>query len=182
MARLTGFASPLSAVEEAATHAVTDSTYFSLDVLQVLPSIAIGAFANVHLCDYRGELTLEALEAANQHHRNLMTRFPRTFVLGQARPNLPLPVSQVRQRAAVLIEENRTHVEGSALVVDGTGFWASAARSVMTASFAIARQPYPSKCFATGVEAGTWLATLPAGHGLGPAQVASALAQLSAAA
>lgn len=152
-----------------------------VDVLHVAPSITVGAFANVHLCIYRGELTLEALEAANQHHRDLMGRHPRTFVLGVAQPNLPLPGADVRQRGARLIEENRAHVEAAGLIVEGAGFWASAVRSVMTASFALARQPYPSKCFATGLDASTWLGTFPAGHGLGPAQVASALAQLSAA-
>lgn len=153
-----------------------------IDVLHVTPTITVGAFANVHLCIYRGELTLEALEAANQHHRSLMERHPRTFVLGVARPNLPLPGADVRQRGARLIEENRAHVEAAALIVDGAGFWASAVRSVMTASFALARQPYPSKCFATGLDAGTWFGTFPAGQGLGATQVASALAQLSAAA
>jgi len=90
--------------------------------------------------------------------------------------------ADVRQRGARLIEENRAHVEAAGLIVDGTGFWASAVRSVMTASFALARQPYPSRCFATGLDAGTWFATFPAGQGLEPAQVASALAQLSTAA
>jgi len=162
--------------------AVLDSSFCSpLDVLHVTPTITVGAFANLHVCVYRGELTLEALEVANQHHRTLMAQHARTFVLGLVQPNLPLPAAGVRQRGARLIEENGANVEAAGLIVEGGGFWASAVRSVTTASFALARQPYPSKCFATGLDAGTWFGTFPAGHGLDPAEVASALARLSAA-
>ena len=67
-------------------------------------------------------------------------------------------------------------------VVEGAGFSASVIRSVMTAAFALARYPYPCKCVATGADAASWLATFPEGRGLSPAAVASALAQLCAAA
>ncbi len=153
-----------------------------MDVLEVTPTLAIGAYANIHLCVYRAGLTLEGLEAANRHHRDLIAKHRRTFVLGYAQPNQPLPAADARQRAAVLIEENQAHVAASALVVEGNGFSASVIRSVMTAAFALARYPYPSKCVATGADAGTWLATFPEGRELSPAAVAGALAQLCAAA
>ncbi len=138
----------------------------------------MGSFDNVHLCVYRDELTMDALNAANQHHRALMARHPSTFVLGVAQPNLPLPASEVRVRGAELIQENRESVLGAATVLVGGGFWASAVRSVMTASFALARQPYPSKVFATSEEAATWLTTFEAGARLSVPGLATALTEL----
>jgi hypothetical protein len=150
----------------------------TLTVAHVDPALVVGAYGPVHLCVYRDALTSEGLEIANSHHRALMSRFPRTFVLGAAQSNLPLPPSDVRQRGAELIDENQAHVEAAAMVLQGTGFWASAVRSVMTASFAIARQPYPSKAFATGAEAAAWLTSFAAGAVLDPVGVAEALATL----
>ncbi|MCB9659467.1 MAG: hypothetical protein H6726_17615 [Sandaracinaceae bacterium] len=150
----------------------------SLTVLHQDATLSVGAYANVHLCVYRGELTLSGLETANDHHRALMARHPRTLVLGLAQHNLPLPSAEVRQRGAHLIDENGSHVLAAAMVLAGTGFWASAVRSVMTASFALARQPYPSKAFATGVEAGEWLSRFDAGTVFGPEALAQALERL----
>lgn len=153
----------------------------SLAVLYSDPALAVGAYGPVHLCVYRDGLTAEGLEAANGHHQALMARHPRTFVLGMALPNLPLPPAEVRQRGAQLIQENGPHVEAAAMVLEGSGFWASAVRSVMTASFALARQPYPSKAFATGLDAATWISGFAAGAFLDPVGVANALSRLQSA-
>ena len=141
--------------------------------------IAVGSYRNVHLTAYTGDLTMERLERADAAHRELARRHPRTLVLGWAAPVLAIPSAEVRARAAEMIADNAHYVDASALVVDAGGFWASAVRSVMTAAFALARQPTPSRCFASAADAAQWFAGFPSGTGLGPTALGVALGELS---
>lgn len=126
-------------------------------ILHVEKSIVVGAYAHVHMCLYRGDLTLELLERANAWHRKLIQQHGHTAIFGVARTSLALPEAEVRERGAALIRENAGHVDGAVVVLPGEGFWASAVRSVVTASFVVARQPYPSRCCSTVEDGASWL-------------------------
>jgi hypothetical protein len=129
----------------------------SLRVLHADPHLAVGSYAHVHMCVYRGELTLEGLSRANELHGRLIARYPKTVIFGLARATLSLPPVEVRDRGAELIKENAPHVDAAVVILPGEGFWASAVRSVVTASFLVARQPYPSRCHSTIEEGAAWL-------------------------
>jgi hypothetical protein len=137
----------------------------SLRVLHSDAHLAVGAYAHVHLCIYRGDLTLERMELANGLHRKLIGRFPKTAIFGLAREGLALPPMAVRDRGAQLIRENTGHVDAAAVILPGEGFWASTVRSVVTASFLLARQPYPSRCHPTVEEGARWLLGLSSREG-----------------
>lgn len=116
-------------------------------VLFSSPHLTVGACGPVHLTWYRGPLTLALLSAADELHQRLIRAHKRTAVLGYLEPGIPVPPSEIRERSAQLIKQNGAHVAAAGLVMPGDGFWVSAARSVVTASFVVARNPYPSKCF-----------------------------------
>jgi hypothetical protein len=119
----------------------------AFELVHVEPHLVIASCGPVHLTHYRGPLTLPLLELADGHHQKLIRLHGRTAVFGVIEPGLPIPSADVRARSTALIEQNGAHVAAAALMLPGDGFWVSAARSVITASFFLARQPYPSKCF-----------------------------------
>jgi hypothetical protein len=137
--------------------AYSQSADASLRILHADRDLVVGAYAHVHMCLYRGDLTLELLELANGFHRRLVQKHGRTAIFGVARTSLALPPQEVRERGAALIRENASHVDGAVVVLPGEGFWASAVRSIVTASFIVARQPYPSHCAKSAEEGASWL-------------------------
>lgn len=116
-------------------------------VLHVEADLVIGACGPIHLTYYRGPLNLARLDVADTFHQRLIRKFGRTSVLGFLEPGIPVPPSDVRERSAALIKQNGALVAAAGLVIPGEGFWVSAARGVVTASFVLARNPYPMKCF-----------------------------------
>lgn len=148
--------------------AVSHSADEPVRILHADPDIVIGAYAHVHMCLYRGELTLPLIELANGLHRRLMERYGHTAIFGVARTSLSIPPPEVRDRGAALIRENAKHVDAAVVVLPGEGFWASAVRSVVTASFVVARQPHPSRCCSTVEEASSWLIAISPRFGATP--------------
>lgn len=112
---------------------------------------------NVHLSLYLTTPTVSLLDVDQRHHEALAKQVGGTVVLTVARHGLALPDDGARRRAAELVRHNATFVRRSASVIEGDGFWASAARSAVTAVFVFARQPYPSRVFGLVDEAAAWL-------------------------
>ncbi len=132
-------------------------------VLYADDRIAIGAIGYVHVAFYRGTIDLPALQRDRAFHERLKAQHPKgTVVFTASKPNVGLPSSEVRKESVAMLKANRDRVYGTAVLVEGDGFWASAARSVATGVFQLAPPPYPVKIFARPDEAAAWIA------GLGP--------------
>jgi len=121
--------------------------------------IAIGAYENVHLVCYRQSLDLDMLRRDRAAHDALAKRYPKGFgLVCTSQPNLSLPTQEVRRESAYMLQANRGRVLAAAVVVGGDGFWASAARSVITGINLVATPPYPIKIFDEVMPASGWLA------------------------
>lgn len=140
-------------------------------VLEVTPTLVVGACGPVHMTWYRGPLSVALLEAADLHHQRLIRAYGRTAVFGMLESGISVPPSDVRARSAELIAQNGAHVAAASLVLPGDGFWVSAARSVITAAFLVARHPYPSKCFGSIPEAATYAVESLGTRGVSPEAV-----------
>ena len=68
-----------------------------------------------------------------------------------------------RKGVADLSTKYTNHISGTAVICEGTGFRATAIRSIVTAVRMASRASHPQKVFATAEEAIGWLATLPPG-------------------
>lgn len=79
------------------------------------------------------------------------------FVL-VVRLGAPMPSSGARAEAVAFIKSLSESFQAWATVVDGTGFFAGMARSVMVGVLALARRSFPSKAFGTIDQAADWLA------------------------
>jgi len=68
--------------------------------------------------------------------------------------------------ASQLMKATEPQVVGVAMVLEGDGFWASTARSVMASIMFMSNTRYPTKVFGTAVEGDRYAATDLAGNGL----------------
>lgn len=112
----------------------------------------------VHLALYRGRLTMASLEAIHAAHLRVQRERGHSLVLSVARPNLPLPEGEVRKRVSALAREVEERTRAASIVIPGEGFWASAARSFLTAGLTLGASKYPSRVFNELEEGAEWLA------------------------
>lgn len=104
---------------------------------------AAGSIENVHVAVYRGTLTPAELTSIHHAHLALLERFDKSAVLSVAEEGTPLPDAEVRELAGRYGDEVTPRVRCSSQVILGTGFWASAARSLITAMLWIRTGQYP---------------------------------------
>jgi hypothetical protein len=121
-------------------------------------ALTVGTFENVYIMRIQGCIQMDDLMASHQAHLDLIASGHRsTAVLAIARANVPIPDADVRDASSRLMRELSPHLLAGATVIDGGGFWASAVRSFLTAVYFVARQPCPTKAFASVPEAADWL-------------------------
>ena len=71
---------------------------------------------------------------------------------------VPIPDSPIRRAVSSTMDNNSEFAERSANVIAGEGFWAAAARAVLTGIITVTRSPTPRKTFKHAQEALAWLA------------------------
>jgi hypothetical protein len=134
--------------------------------------VTVGTFRNLYVMHIHGRITMDELMASHRVHLDIIAQgYASTGVLTLADENVPIPGSDVRAASSRLMRELTPHLQAGATVVGGDGFWASAVRSFLTAVYVVAKQPCPTKAFASVQDASVWMAPR---LGLHPAQVASA--------
>ena len=130
-----------------------------VDVVLANPRLSAGTFRNVHIMYLQGEMFVPELQQAFAAQRSLIEEYgDQTASLAIIAPVTPLPSSDNRRVSTEMLREVGPQLKCSAMVLLGTGFWASAVRSAVTAIFAIARQPCQVKVFAEPEPASRWLA------------------------
>lgn len=132
-------------------------TALPIRVAHVSPELVLGSYSNVHISIYRATPSVELLKLDQRHHEALAATVGSTVVCTVSAFGIKLPDSDARDLASELVRKNARFVRAAATLTEGDGFWASAARSAVTAVFLLARQPYPSRVFADVMECGAWL-------------------------
>ena len=141
--------------------------------------VRIGSFGPVHIVVYVDTPTLEALRVSHRYHRALMReRDEPTSLLSVIPAGLPIPSSDVRKAGTDLLAEVQPHICCMATVVEGTGFWASAIRSVLTGIQLVVRSPKPNRAFARIEEAAAYIADHYPERAVMPEALRNATAQL----
>lgn len=141
------------------------------------PIAAAGSVGNVHVAVYRGALTTDELWAVHHAHLALLERHPTSAVLSVAEQGTPLPGAEVRELAGRFGDEVADRVRCSCQVILGDGFWASAARSLITAMLFIRTGKYPVRICSDVVEAVEFVAATNRG-GPTPMELSRAIAAL----
>lgn len=112
----------------------------------------------VHIMIVHDAVTVDDLEQAVRTHHALGQEYPSataSFVYVKA--GTALIDGPARRAAGRLFHELHPSIRAGATVIDGHGFWASAARSAMTAVLFVAMQSYPYRVFGRTDQAASWL-------------------------
>ena len=126
-----------------------------LEVVRASPTCAFGAFQGVLIANWRTEVRLSDVKGVVAL-RNRMMAHDFLGAVHIAEPGLPLPTEECRTEARVGLESRKGNPSPVALAILGTGFGASAIRSVGTAIFAL-RSGMPTRIFSSSEDAARWL-------------------------
>jgi len=128
------------------------------DFVRVSPSLSVATSGNVYFMYVLGELSPADLRAAYDLHVSLIGRCPQgTGVMAIAAPNTAIPDAEVRELASRMMRDLGMNIRACTTVILGGGFWASAARSFLSAVYFVAKQPCPTKAMPTVDEGAAWL-------------------------
>lgn len=145
----------------------------------VSDTMAIATLGNIHMAVYRGRFTVAELGVARDTHLAIQDAYGTSCLVSIGEPGTPLPGSEARLAASRLTKELGARVATASMILDGTGFWASAARSATTAIFMVAGNPYPIKVFPKTRSAVEFI--WPSVQGVGrPDEVVQAIGELRA--
>ena len=128
-----------------------------LSCTEVRANIAVGAWGRVCLQSWLNRVELEDVRFAFRHIAAQPREVKRaTLAIGGL--GVKMPDEQTRKASAELMAKLDPTLIASAVVVDGEGFFASAARGVIAGIFALSRSRVPQRAFRSVQEATAWLA------------------------
>lgn len=117
----------------------------------------IAEWRNVLLTRWRATPTVEALEVSRVASHDLVSRNKGGLVVFNViRHGLTLPPQEVRHKASAVLGETGGHVLCTATIIEGEGFWASAARAMLATITLMSRAPHPHRVFGTVLDAAQW--------------------------
>lgn len=120
----------------------------------------VATFRNVVLIAIHDAMTVELLAASVRANRALAQRYPkRVASLTTASMGIKFPNAAERAAASEAIAAVRDNVLCAAQHLSGDGFWASTARSVVTAIEMLRPDDRPRRTFGKLSEATLWMAT-----------------------
>ena len=117
---------------------------------------AFGSCGGILIINWRTGLELEAVEALNSYRRSMLSKGGLRGAIHVAEEGMSLPAPAARAAAEASVKDPALRAAACALVVCGTGFGASAVRSLGTAIFALRSGP-PTRVFSNLPEGCTWL-------------------------
>ncbi len=118
----------------------------------------VGSWKNLLFTIFRGRTTLAAIHNSRQA-RDQLAAFHRAGIsmLVVVESHSAMPTADVRKALQEALEGGAGTTLLSAVVHEGTGFQASAIRSVVTGLNMLTRLPYPHRIFATVGDAAVWI-------------------------
>ena len=117
----------------------------------------LAAWRNVLMMHWHGPVTMDAVQATHPAHDAVYAEYPRglgVFVI--VSDSTPIPPTEVRQVSALIIRATAGEVLCQCTIIEGGGFWGSAARSAAAAINILSRPPNPTRVFGEVEEAVAW--------------------------
>lgn len=116
----------------------------------------VAVWENLVLAVWRESPTVSSMQAIHDSHLKILEHRASVahLVLVDGTPKMPTP--EARDRAARYSSQSR--MNAIAIVLDGQGFWMSAARAFLTTILFVTRNDAPTKLFADIDDAVAWQA------------------------
>lgn len=123
------------------------------------PDHVIAEWSNVLLTTWRRTVTSEGLEVSRVASHDVYSRNPGGVVVFNIVDHaVPIPPTSVRTKASDVLRETGGHVLCTVTVIEGEGFWASAARAAVATITLFSRAPHPHRVFGSVGAGATWAA------------------------
>jgi hypothetical protein len=120
--------------------------------------VRVGSWGNCAINTWQAGADWSQLRELETSIRDLYTRYPSGVALiVLIEPGAPLPTAEHRKELESFYLRVTPILRAVAQVVEGTGMWAVAGRSVMAALRLVQRRPYPTRVFSEINEALGWL-------------------------
>lgn len=127
----------------------------SVEIAGESADCAFGSESGVLIASWRGDVGMESVQALVAY-RNEMLKDRFVGAIHMAEESVRLPPAEIRAAARAGVESRGDVRHGIALIIFGSGFGASAIRSVATAIFTLRAGP-PTRIFADVKSAALWL-------------------------
>ncbi|CAN5398414.1 hypothetical protein BH09MYX1_BH09MYX1_59840 [soil metagenome] len=142
------------------------------------PEFTIGSVENCLVWAFRTAVTLERIKWGQRVHADLKKDYPKFAVMTIVGENISLSMPQdSRDLSTAITKEYQPYYCGICEVIEGKGFGASVARSVVAGVRLMARSSAPARVFSEVTTASSWLGAL-----MSPAEPERAVKSLNAAA
>lgn len=129
-------------------------------IVAELPGVVVlRGLANLTLCTWHGQATGRAAELVTQTMDRPELRGRRQSFIHVIHTGLPLPDAEARQVFMNTMKERANDLACVAVVVLGTGFWASAMRNAVIGMRVFAPRAFEFRVFGTCDEVVDWLPT-----------------------
>ncbi|MCA9707654.1 MAG: hypothetical protein KDK70_17525 [Myxococcales bacterium] len=123
--------------------------------------VLVASWRNVVLNVGKGSPSADHIDTVRRLVDDLLSKYPDGIGMMLMVYNASLfPHADGRNRTNELFREVGPRLQGVAAVVEGTGFWASAVRSVITGFTLVSRTKFPLKTFGSVDDASAWLVPL----------------------
>jgi len=124
----------------------------------VVGGVRLGSYGNCIIHDWSGPARPEEMEALTRYTMRAAEAWPRGLsMLVVIEVDCPMPTGDEKRALEKYFLDSADHLKAVAYVAEGTGLWASMARSVMTAIRLVRRRPYPTKVMSDSAEGIEWL-------------------------
>lgn len=142
------------------------------------PDFSIGTVDNCLVWSFRTAVTLERIQRGKLAHLELKKAYPKFAVMSIVGEKISLTMPQdARDLSTAITKEYQPYYCGICEVIEGKGFGASVARSVVAGVRLMARSSAPARVFSDVGTASVWLGAL-----MNPAEPERTGRQLAAAA
>lgn len=135
-------------------------------IVESHPDYVLATWQQIFAVFWRRETTLDGTVRMREASSGFASRHPRGIgLLTIVGADAPLPTSEARKALTELLAAGSSFIRCSAILFEGTGFRASAVRSVVTGLVLLARQPYPHRVCDTDQAADMFARILPESTG-----------------
>jgi hypothetical protein len=122
---------------------------------------SIGTVENCLVWSFRTSVTLDRIQRSKAVHLELKKEYPKFAVMTVVGENISLSMPQdARDLATMITKEFQPYYCGVCEVIEGKGFGASVARSVVAGVRLLARSSAPARVFSDVATASSWLGAL----------------------
>jgi hypothetical protein len=122
----------------------------------------MGYWNGVSIVTWGTQATTALLAELEKMSEQLLAQKPRVSTVQMVVDGTPLPAADARAALGALTQRYAQHMVCAATLLQGSGFWASAIRSLITSMQMIERWRFETKTFADVKDVADWVAPLQA--------------------